>query len=199
MASLPPAGRYPPRQRRLSRAETRQRVLEAAAHVFARQGLAAASLEEVAAAAGFSKGAVYSNFASKDELVFALMEQEISARVESVSAAVSAETTLEGRSREAGRWLTEALSQDPEWQVLFIEFWLRAVRDPALRAQFAARRAPLRVPIARLIEVQAAEVGLALPVPAEQLAIAVLALRTALASSGWPTRRPFHRTPSGCS
>jgi AcrR family transcriptional regulator len=170
----------PPRQHRLSRAETRRRILAAAARVFARRGLEAASLDEVAAVAGFSKGAVYSNFASKEDLVLELMEQAITTRVERVSAALSGTPNPAGRSQEAGRLLTEALRQEPEWQVLFIEFWLLAVRDASLRERFASRRAPLRARIARLIEQQAAETGLALPAPAEQLAVAVLALSNGL-------------------
>ncbi|MGC7194485.1 helix-turn-helix domain-containing protein, partial [Mycobacteroides abscessus subsp. abscessus] len=64
-------------KKRLSRAEkrvqTRQRLLDAAAETFARKGFATASLDEIAEAAGFSIGAVYSNFASKDDLFAQLM------------------------------------------------------------------------------------------------------------------------------
>jgi AcrR family transcriptional regulator len=172
---------YPVRQRRLPRSETRRRVLDAAARVFARRGLEGASIEEVAAAAGFSKGAVYSNFASKDDLVFALMEREINSRVERVLATAQSEPTAESQWREAGHQLSEVLGQSRDWQLLFIEFWLRAVRDPRLREQFAARRAPLRKPIARLFEAQAAALGISGALPAEQLAVAVLALSNGLA------------------
>ena len=68
-------------QERLSRQErksqTRERLLDAAAQVFARRGFESASLDEVAAAAGYTKGAVYSNFASKTDLVIALIVRRI--------------------------------------------------------------------------------------------------------------------------
>ena len=63
------------RQERKS--QTRERLIDAAAQVFARQGFEAASLDEVAAAAGYTKGAVYSNFASKTDLFIALIERRI--------------------------------------------------------------------------------------------------------------------------
>ncbi len=66
---------------RLSRqerkAQTRERLIDAAAQVFAQRGFEAASLDEVAAAAGYTKGAVYSNFASKTDLLIALLERRI--------------------------------------------------------------------------------------------------------------------------
>ena len=68
-------------QERLNRQErksqTRERLIDAAAVVFARRGFEAASLDEVAAAAGYTKGAVYSNFASKTDLFIALIERRI--------------------------------------------------------------------------------------------------------------------------
>jgi AcrR family transcriptional regulator len=65
----------PTRQVRPTREETRQRLLEAAVEVFINQGIGAASIDHIAAAAGFSRGAVYSNFADKDELVMELLRQ----------------------------------------------------------------------------------------------------------------------------
>ena len=62
------------RIRRVPRAEMRMRLIEAAATVFAQKGYGGASLEEVAETAGFSKGAVYSNFAGKEELFLALLD-----------------------------------------------------------------------------------------------------------------------------
>ena len=65
--------RKPSKRVRPTRAQTRARLLQAAGEVFARRGYDRASLDEVAAAAGLTKGAVYSSFAGKDELFYALM------------------------------------------------------------------------------------------------------------------------------
>jgi AcrR family transcriptional regulator len=62
---------------RPTRDETRERLFEAAAQVFAERGIGAASIEAIAAAAGFTRGAVYSNFASKDELIIAMLEDHV--------------------------------------------------------------------------------------------------------------------------
>jgi AcrR family transcriptional regulator len=171
----------PPRQRRLPREETRRRLLAAAADVFASRGYEATSLEEVAAAAGFSTGAVYSNFESKQELLIALMREQIEQRVRLVrDSEVSRGTIAEGAGRAGGE-LAELLVRQPEWHLLFIEFWVRAVRDQALRAALAEQRRPMRALIAELIEEQAAELDVRLPAPAEHLAVIVLALSNGLA------------------
>src|SRR5580693_10801730 len=62
---------------RPTRDETRDKLFEAAARVFEEQGIGSASIEAIAAAAGFSRGAFYSNFKSKDELIIAMMEDHV--------------------------------------------------------------------------------------------------------------------------
>ncbi len=74
-----------------------------------------------------------------------------------------------------------AIFNQADWQLLFIEFWARAVRDPNLREEFARQRRAARELIARFIEQQAARPGVDLPAPSAQLAIAVLALSNGIA------------------
>src|SRR5215510_6209044 len=62
---------------RPTRDDTRDKLFEAAARVFEEQGISAASIETIAAAAGFTRGAFYSNFASKDELIIAMLEDHV--------------------------------------------------------------------------------------------------------------------------
>ena len=71
--ALPPESAPPSRARRPTREVVRRRLLDAALQVFAEQGFASASLDQVAEAAGLTKGAIYSNFAGKDDLFFAMM------------------------------------------------------------------------------------------------------------------------------
>jgi AcrR family transcriptional regulator len=75
--------RTAPGRTRLTRAEskalTRQRLLEAAGELVAAQGFAATSIEEIAEAAGYTIGAIYSNFGSKEALILALLEEHMSA------------------------------------------------------------------------------------------------------------------------
>ena len=74
----------PARRRREKREEVRSRLVAAAVGVFSERGYEGASLERVAEAAGFSKGAVYSNFSGKDELFFELVSAHIDERIEAV-------------------------------------------------------------------------------------------------------------------
>src|SRR4051812_50109383 len=99
VSSTTPGGATPPTPARAVRPrkdEVRERVLQAAGEVFAERGFAAASLDQVAAAAGFTKGAVYSNFRSKDDLFLALMEDEGARRIDTVEAALRATGDLPG-------------------------------------------------------------------------------------------------------
>jgi AcrR family transcriptional regulator len=116
---------------RLSRqdrkSQTRARLLDAAAEVFAGRGFESATIDEVAAAAGYTKGAVYSNFASKTDLLIALLER----RIESQSAQYSPQ--FEGQNLEAvARGLEPAdrmADAERQFLVLAMEFWLHAMRD----------------------------------------------------------------------
>src|SRR6478609_1674238 len=114
----------PARVPRPRKDEVRGRVLRAAGAVFAERGFAAATLDQVAAAAGFTKGAVYSNFGSKDELFLALMEAEAADRVDVVENSLRETGDLAGALAAVGAELSR---RDSTWQLLFLEFWQRAV------------------------------------------------------------------------
>jgi AcrR family transcriptional regulator len=177
-----PADEQQPKQRsRPTRAQTRVRLLRAASEVFAERGYDRATLDDVAAAAGLTKGAVYSSFAGKDELFYALMAERIGERLALVTEAVDHRSSPEALTSEVGDGLVGLISNQADWHLLFIEFWGRAVRDPSLRQEFALHRRAARAAIARFLEQQAAHVGVDLPAPAEQLAVAVLALSNGIA------------------
>ncbi|MEN4474873.1 TetR/AcrR family transcriptional regulator [Mycolicibacterium cosmeticum] len=123
--------------RRLTRAESRERtrrqLLDAAAEVFARRGYAAASVEEVAESAGFSVGAVYSNFANKDELFAALMTDRAVNHMDEVADIFdSADALSQDPLQALGRMLIAIADKDLHVAVLKTEFWLHAVRNPEL-------------------------------------------------------------------
>jgi AcrR family transcriptional regulator len=166
--------RIPTRQAK--RAETRARLLAAAGRVFARRGFHAASLAEVAAAAGFSTGAVYSNFDSKDDLFLALLEQRIENRMALVHRVLDAPGTVGDGLRRVGHALSDVTAREREWWLLFIEFWLHAARTPRLGKKLARYYAAVRTGIAALIREQARAVVL----PPEQLAAAIEALGSGL-------------------
>jgi AcrR family transcriptional regulator len=175
------AGQNPTGRSRPTRAETRARLLLAASEVFAARGYDRASLDEVARAAGLTKGAVYSSFTGKDELFYALMQERIGERLTLVAEAVDRQSTAEAMALDAGSGLVGLISSQADWHLLFIEFWARAVRDPKLREEFARHRRAAREVIARFLRQQADLIGVDLPAPAEELAVAVLALSNGIA------------------
>ena len=169
-----------PSQRRLSRderkAETRAALLDAAGRVFARRGFHAAGVDEVAAEAGFSTGALYSNFEGKEDLFLALLQREIERQADGVARAVGQRRTLDERARGGAEYWIEFLDREPELVLLFMEFWAYAVRNPEVRERFAARYAEVRASLARIIEAGARELGVELARPPEHLATAIDAL-----------------------
>lgn len=133
----------PRRQRtpRPPREQTRRAILDAAARAFARRGFHGASVETVAAEAGLSTGAVYSNFKSKEELFLTLYEERIERRARELREAVTAEGGgAEGLSSAAAD-VTTMFGRDRDWLLLYFEFALHAARDARFRRRFRALRA----------------------------------------------------------
>jgi AcrR family transcriptional regulator len=172
-------------RRRLTRAErkedTRMRLLASAARVFARRGFHAASVEEVAEDAGFSKGAVYSNFESKEDLFLAMVETRFQERLTAIRAAVAEPGAPGEQARRSGDSFIAALAADPEWPQVFMEFWAYAQRDPSVRRRFAAQVRALRAAVAGILAARAEELGVELPLPADQLATMTFAMATGFA------------------
>ncbi|HEX8083303.1 MAG TPA: TetR/AcrR family transcriptional regulator [Solirubrobacteraceae bacterium] len=127
----------PPRQRvrRPPREQTRREILDAAARAFAQRGLHGASVETVAAEAGLSTGAVYSNFKSKEDLFLTLYEERIAARARDLRDAVGEAGDGAEAVASAAANVTRVFRSSPEWLLLYFEFALLAARD----AKFARR------------------------------------------------------------
>ncbi len=167
--------------REQSRAQTRERLLSAARTVFARRGYHAASVEEVAAEAGFSTGALYSNFDGKEDLFLVLMEREIDEHSREIAAAVRDRASVAERAEGGARqWMT-MIEREPDVLLLFMEFWAYGVRDPQVRPKVAARFAQIRAELTRLIAEGVREFDLELALPAEHLALAIDALADGIA------------------
>ena len=167
--------------REQSRAHTRDRLLAAARSVFARSGFHGASVEEIASEAGFSTGALYSNFGGKEDLFLVLMEREIAEHAREIADAVRTQASVAERATGgARRWMT-MIEREPELLLLFMEFWAYGVRDPQVRPKVAARFAQMRQVLTQLIADGVREFDLELAIPAEQLAIAIDALADGIA------------------
>jgi AcrR family transcriptional regulator len=165
---------------RLSRdekkARTRGELLDAAGRVFLQRGFFAASLDEVAEEAGYSKGAVYSNFADKEDLLLALIEDRAELRRRRVFGLVDTDAPLDVQAREGGQAFNHILEEEREWAPLFLEFWVCVARNPALQAKFAPRYRAMKSAIATQLEEGATLAGRELPVSAERLATVLFAI-----------------------
>ena len=141
---------------RLTRDERRERtradLVRAARRIFLKRGFHAASLEEISSAAGYSTGAVYSNFASKDELFLAVLEQNSEQRVRDY-----AETVLDSQSFEEGIRIAAQVAwkgavDNPNWIPLQVEFWTHASGNRKLRAAVSEQHERVMAAIAGLID-----------------------------------------------
>jgi AcrR family transcriptional regulator len=164
------------------KALTRRRLLNAAESVFARQGFHGASVEEIAREAGATTGALYSSFASKEDLFLALFEERIATDVGNYSEILAESATLEEHARRVGDHWMQILRERPHYFPLLIEFWTYAIREPQLRERLGSRFAALRLGSARIASEGAVRWGL--PADAEvgeRLGLFVTALGNGLA------------------
>jgi AcrR family transcriptional regulator len=160
---------------------TRIELIEAAGRVFARRGYHGAGVEEIAAEAGYSTGAVYSNFEGKEELFLALSDQELRKRLADYRAVVEAVDSPERVEQTASERFGDFIRDDPDWPLLYFEFWAFGARNRKLRSEFVKQRAAEVRVIAEGVERQSAEAGIELPLPAEQVAVGIGALINGLA------------------
>jgi AcrR family transcriptional regulator len=128
---------------RLSRSErkerTRDEIVAAAHRVFLRDGFHGATLDDIAEEAGYTKGAVYSNFEGKDALFLALLDAQFGVRLAPFLDQIDAAESIDDALRGNARLMAETARREPLWAPLLVEFWTHASRDPSLRAEAAAR------------------------------------------------------------
>jgi AcrR family transcriptional regulator len=156
-------------------ATSRDQLLAAAARVFARAGYHGASMSEIAAEAGFSKGALYWNFASKEDLFFALLD-ELDGQLRALIAATASIPKEQERTGELSRGLSALLTDARDVVLLFHEYSALAVRDPKVAARYVERNVRLREEIAAAVRLRHETIGVPLTMPAEALATALIAL-----------------------
>jgi AcrR family transcriptional regulator len=152
------------------KAQTRRELVAAARSVFFRRGFHLASLDEIAEDAGYTKGAVYSNFAGKDDLFFAVLEEHYAARTEAYRRIALAEPTADETYRAVARFMVAAYERDADWWRVLPEFTAHAAGDDALRVRLHATRERFLDALAELIEELADRHGVAFRLPAREVA-----------------------------
>jgi AcrR family transcriptional regulator len=159
---------------------TREEVLSAADRLFVERGFHATSIDQIAQAAGYTKGAVYSNFAAKEDLFFAVYERRMERAV------LELERTL-AAAPDPGGWIESVIAdtgrrraRDDRWLSTFFEFWAHVVRRPALRTRFATIHARLEDPFVSALERHADDHGTQPAIDPRQVHLAMTAMTLGL-------------------
>ena len=130
---------------------TREDLVDAAERLFTASGFHATTVDAIAADAGYTKGAVYSNFASKEDLFFAVYERRVDAAVAANERLLADLGTSAAIERAATEGATRT-GRDDGWLAVFFEFWSHVLRHPELRRRFARIHARNQAPFAAALE-----------------------------------------------
>lgn len=168
----------PPRRTRAeTKARTRALLLDAAAHEFASRGFAGTSVEDIANAAGFSIGALYSNFDGKDDIFIELLQkQSESTSAQAAQIATNEQTTAGERQRALGEVLVTVADREVDSAALQVEFWLYALRRPELLEQLSAQVLATRDTVTGALTERATHRGEEVPSDLNPLATVLVAL-----------------------
>ena len=167
-------------KKRLTRAQKRERTFEeliwAAERLFTERGFHASTVDEIALAAGYTKGAVYSNFASKEDLFFAVYERRAEKALAGIGEVLDENGPAAGLELLASDAARRRGSAEDGWLAVFFEFWAHVVRRPELRERFARIHGRTLEPMAAAVERFAGERGISIPVEARSLNVAMNAM-----------------------
>jgi AcrR family transcriptional regulator len=147
------------RKARAQGREGRDELLTAALRVFARHGYREASMDAIAAEAGYSKGALYWHFSGKEELLVALLDERVDKPMRERFATLASAPVERDMTEEANEAFGQQLDAEREALLLEREYWSLAIRDPELRARYAERQTELRQELAAALEARARHLG----------------------------------------
>ena len=167
----------PRKTRAEMQAETREKLLDSARAAFGQKGFASATIDEIAEGAGFSRGAFYSNFSTKEDLAVVLMGQQMEldvARIARVAEAANGPAeSLTERLREA----FPATEKITDWELLRLEMLMLAQRNPDFAAKCQELYKPQRQRVAWAIRQLFTRIGRAPPASDDMLAYLIMSLR----------------------
>jgi AcrR family transcriptional regulator len=157
------------RTRKEQQAHTRSCLMSSAAKVFARRGLQQASIDEVAEDAGFTKGAFYANFKSKEELFLVMLDEKFAAEIERVDRILAGRDEPGEEARQATEDFIRFVNADPEWPRLSFEFTAYAARNDEFRQELATRNRALQRKLAEVYRRWSADFPFDPPIPIEDV------------------------------
>jgi AcrR family transcriptional regulator len=163
------------------RADSRTRLLTAAASVFAAKGYDSATVEEVVATAGLSKGTFYWNFKSKEDLFQTLLEERVDRPARALMEITRSAPADRPTAADVSAGLTQLITGERETLMLLQEYWAAATRNGRLARRYRRRQEALREALAETLEARHETRGVRLDLPARDLATAFMALAEGLA------------------
>jgi AcrR family transcriptional regulator len=138
--------------RKEKQAKTRSALLRSAAKLICRKGIGEASVEDISTDAGYTKGAFYANFKSKEEMFLVMLDERYAAELERLEAHLPGEGAPAEEVRASAEDFLRFIRADPDWPRLYFEFVVYAARNPGFRDELATRNRAMRERIARVIE-----------------------------------------------
>ena len=185
-----------PRLTRSQRQEqTRAQLIAAALRVFLRRGFHGASLDEIADEAGYTTGAVYSNFRGKDDLFLAVLEAEAQRRLPHHAELLGGARSLEDGLRASARELASYPIDHPGWTGIYVEFWTHASRRPELRRKVAEQHERLLDTVGALVEEWARRWDVEFTMPAREVVRGTYALSRGMGLELLLSEEPGTTTP----
>jgi AcrR family transcriptional regulator len=150
--------------------ETRAALLRSASRLICKLGMHGASIDRIAADAGYTKGAFYAHFASKEELFLTMLDEHFATELVRLDTILAGTGDPAAETRAAAEDFLEHIDSDPEWRRLYQELATHAARHDAFRIEFAARQRGLRERMAEVFTRWAADLGVEPPVPPADVA-----------------------------
>ncbi len=165
--------------REASRALTRERLIESSRQVYVEKGIGAATVDEIAERADFSKGAFYSNFESKEDLFLELLRRHMQDELTALEGILKGANSLDGFLHEL--WLLyTAMEKQPDACILALEFQLYAYRNRSFLVTFKDLFGAHRRTLSKLLERAASQVGASLTRPAEEVMTTLMGMTTGI-------------------
>ncbi len=161
--------------RKEKQAKTRSSLLSSAAKLICRKGITEASVDDIATDAGFTKGAFYANFKSKEEMFLVMLDKAYAEELERLEAHLPGDEPVE-EVRQSAQDFMQFIRSDPEWPRLYFEFVAYAARNPEFREELATRNRAMRERIAEVIRKWAADFPTEAPFPFEDIAMMLFCL-----------------------
>src|SRR3954454_24557974 len=151
--------------RKQKEARTRAKLMRSAARLFCHRGLEQASVEDIATDAGYTKGAFYSNFKSKEELFLAMLDQKFGEELERIEGALKTDEPPDEAARHAGEDVLRFVRSDPEWERLYLEFTAYAARNDEFREELLTRTRAMDRELEDIYRRWNEALGIAPPIP----------------------------------